>query len=123
MLSSMTLTLQQYEALVALARQATADSRTLDTFLATIEQANGIIRDLVWVQWQEQGAPLPPGTSFPDTWPPQMRLKIELVSRSVARTDVEALLAARAVNPTSILVTCDPAGTLGYMTLDDFFSN
>jgi len=122
-----TLTQEQYEALVAMARAAVLDKpdrlRAVDAFLRAIEKANGVTRSIVWVQWQEQDAPLPPGTLFPQKWPPEMRQKIELVSRPVARADVDALLLAKARNPTSVLVTRDPAGVLGYTSLDNFFSN
>lgn len=122
-----TLNQQQYEALIALARQAVQDDQTkllaLESFLRDIEKANGVTRDLVWVQWQELNQPLPPSTAvkFPDTWPPQLRKSIELVTRPVARVDVEAVLERYAKQPTSVLVTRDPAAKLGWTTLDDFF--
>jgi hypothetical protein len=121
---------EQYEALIALSREGTKmpngtydleKSRQLDSFLKIIEKANGVIRSIVWVQWQEADAPLPPGTSFPEKWPPELRRKIELVTRPVARVDVDTLLAAHAKTPMSVLVTKDPAGVLGYQPVDDFF--
>ncbi len=121
---------QQYEALIALAAEGTklADgtvdvekARQLDEFLHSIEKANGVTRSLVWVQWQEAGAPLPPGTHFPDKWPPELRKKIELITRPVARADVEALLSAQARSPMNVLCTKDPAGVLGYTPIDTFF--
>ncbi len=125
-----TLTQEQYEALIALSREGTklADgtydpekSRQLDSFLKLIEKANGVTRSIVWVQWQETDAPLPPGTNFPEKWPPELRKKIELVTRPVARADVDALLSAHAKSPMAVLVTKDPAGILGYTPVDQFF--
>lgn len=120
-----TLTQEEYEALIALARQGTAEepekARQLDEFLKVIEKRNGVVRSIVWVQWQEQDAPLPPGTNFPETWPPELRRKIELVTRPVSRADVDAVIDAHAKNPATILVTNDPAGVLGYTPIDDFF--
>lgn len=121
-----TITLQpsEYNTLVSLARQGatTADSaRSLESFLQSIERANGVERDTVLVQWQELGAPLPAGTSFPESWPPQLRSSLTLVSRRIAKTDVQALVAAKASQPTSILVTRDPAGLVGWTELDAFF--
>jgi len=126
-----TLDQQQYEALIALAQEGTKlpdgsidpeKSRQLDSFLRLIEKANGVTRSIVWVQWQELDSPLPPGTRFPDKWPPELRRKIELVTRPVARVDVDALLAAYARKPLTILCSRDPAGILGYTPLEDFFT-
>ena len=129
--TTFTLTLEEYEALVALARKGTVDagghpvpssSRNLDEFLQQIEKENDVTRDAVWVQWQELDAPLPPKTDFPITWPPSMRWYIELITRKVAKADVTRVLASRAKNPTSILVTRDPAGIVGWTPVDQFFA-
>ena len=64
------------------------DRVNLDSFLRSIEKANGITRYSLWVQWQDPTAPLPPGTNFPETWPPSLRYHIEFISRPVAQTDV-----------------------------------
>jgi hypothetical protein len=125
-----TLTQEQYEALISLASAGTRlpdgsvdveKARQLDAFLQLIEQTNGIKRSIVWVQWLEQGAPQPPGFNFPDTWPPQMRQKIELITRPVARADVDALLKNQARQPITVLCSRDPAGVLGYTPIDSFF--
>lgn len=125
-----TLTQEDYEALVALAREGTNDkegsplpekSRRLDEFLRSVEKKNGVKRDAVWVQWQELDAALPPGTDFPRKWPPELRVYIEFISRKVSRADVDQMLNARAKKPTSVLVTKDPAAQLGWTPIDDFF--
>jgi hypothetical protein len=121
-----TLTQEQYEALVALARKgALAEGveppRTLEIFLKEIEKKHGITRSFVLVQWQELGQPLPIGTFFPTTWPPQLRQSIELVSRPVAKSDVEAMLAQRARKPFEVLCSRDPSGVLGWTPIDQFF--
>jgi hypothetical protein len=127
---SFTLDQQSYEALIALAADGTKlpdgtvdteKARRLDEFLRSIEKKAGITRSVVWVQWQEQDSPLPPGTKFPDKWPPELRKKIELISRAVARADVDKLLQINARQPTNVLCTKDPAGVLGYTPVDDFF--
>lgn len=121
-----TLTQEQYESLIALARigAAAEDKVTqLEEWLKLIESANGVTRSIVVVKWQELGQPLPTGTSFPDVWPPQLTAKIELVTRPVARVDVENVLSAKAINPTNVLVTRDPNGLVGLQTLDNFFTN
>lgn len=125
-----TLSQEDYEALISFAREGAKDkdgspiaekARRLDEFLLSIEKKNGVKRDAIWVQWQELDAPLPPTASFPRTWPPELRFFIELISRKVSRADVDQVLSAHAKNPTSVLVTRDPAAQVGWTPLDDFF--
>jgi len=126
----LTLEQSEYETLVEYARQGTVDAAGnvvaekalgLDAWLRGIEQKNDIKRYALWVQWQEQDAPLPPGVNFPDTWPPELRSLLALVSRPIARSDVDKLLASKARKPTNVLVTTDPAARLGWTELDGFF--
>jgi hypothetical protein len=125
MAQSFTISQEEYESLVALARVGTVNdankSRALETWLQRIEKRNGVARDLVVVLWQELDQPLPPGAFFPTKWPPELKASIELVTRPVARVDVDKLLASRAKNPASILCTRDPAGVLGLTPIDQFF--
>lgn len=119
-----TLETQEYEALIALARKGAKTQEEiiiLDTFLRAIEKKNGIVRHLLWVQWQEQDQPLPPTARFPTTWPPEMRQLIEYLSRPVAKTDVDAVVAKFASKPMNILVTKDPAALLGWTPVAQFF--
>lgn len=123
-----TLDQEQYEALVALARDgATASgdpnkSRQLEAWLRLIEKNNGVKRDLVVVIWQEMNAPLPAGTFFPTTWPPELKKSVELTTRPVARADIDKVLEVHAKNPTSIMCTRDPEGVLGLTPIDQFFT-
>ena len=115
---------QDYEALIALARKGATsaeEQRQLDDFLKRLEKSNGIARYGLWVQRQEQDQPLPPTARFPEKWPPEMRFYIELVSRPIARADVEVVLKQHARKPVSILVTRDPGATVGWTELDQFF--
>lgn len=115
---------QQYEALVALARNGatTPDlKRQLDSFLKALETSNNIVRHGLWVQWQEQDQPLPPKTRFPEKWPPELQFYLELISRPISRVDVEAVLAKKARRPTNIRVTKDPGAIVGWASLDQFF--
>jgi hypothetical protein len=125
-----TLTREEYEALIAFAREGTKDADgtpihdkavALSDFLVSIEKKNGITRDAVWVQWQELDQPLPPNTRFPEKWPPEMRIFIEKVLNPVSRVDVDEVLEANAKNPTSILVTRDPGALYGWTELEAFF--
>lgn len=126
-----TLTQEEYEALIAYAREGTKDDAgqvnhelavRLDAFLRSIEKKNGVERDGVWVQWQELGEPLPQGTRFPEKWPPDKRVYIELVTRKVAKADVTDALRQNAKTPISVLVTRDPGAMYGWTELDKFFS-
>jgi hypothetical protein len=126
-----TLTQEEYEALIALAREGTKDDDgqvdhdlavRLDAFLRSIEKNNGIERDAVWVQWQELDEPLPAGTRFPEVWPPEKRVYIELIGRRVAKADVDDVLRQNAKNPTSQMVTSDPGAMYGWTPLSDYFT-
>lgn len=121
---------EQYEALIAYARLGTikADGQTdanraraLNSFLVAIEKVNGVERHAVWIQWQETSAPLPPGTNFPETWPPEMREYLALVTRPISKSDVLTVLKSKASSPMAVLVTSDPAGLVGWTELDVFF--
>jgi hypothetical protein len=120
-----TLNQEEYEALIALAREGVQTDpqriTRLEQFLRGIEKTNGITRSFLMVQWQELSAPLPPGTKFPEVWPPQLRKSIELISRPIAKADVDAVIEKYASEPTSILVTKDPAGLVGWTPIDQFF--
>lgn len=123
-MSDITLTMQEYETFVSLARANVTDGeqlRKIDEFLKVVEKKNGITRDAVWVQWQEMDAALPAGNRFPETWPPEWRWYIELMTRRVAKTDVEEALKYRARAPVNVLVTKDPGARYGWTPLNDFF--
>lgn len=120
----------EYEALVEFARRGTLDhegrpraedARLLEAFLVSIEKKSGIQRYTLWVQWQETAYPLPPGTRFPEKWPPELREQLTLTSRPIAKSDVTTLLANRAKSPVTVLVTADPAGLVGWSQLNEYF--
>jgi hypothetical protein len=119
-----TLNQEEYEALVALANVGAVtpeQRRSLDAWLRLIETKNNVVRHQLWVQWQEVDTPLPPNTRFPSTWPPTQRGYIEFISRVITREDVDVLLAAKARNPVTVLVTPDPGASLGWTPVDAFF--
>jgi hypothetical protein len=131
-MANLTLTQESYEALIALARRGTRRhdgsidqnaAVNLDSFLRSIEKANGITRYVLWVQWQDPTAPLPPRTNFPDTWPPNLRYFLEFITRPIALVDVMTVVAQRTPNATNILVTPDPAALLGWTPVANFFPN
>lgn len=126
---TLTLSQEDYEALIAYARQGAVDDAgqinhekaiRLDHFLETIEKKNNITRYLVWVQWQELDAPLPANTRFPQVWPPELRILIEHVTRPISRADIDEVLASNAKNPTSVLFTTDAGATYGWTELDAY---
>jgi hypothetical protein len=120
---------QEYESLIALAREGAKDDAgnvdqnkavQIDSWLRLIEKKNGITRDAVWIQWQESDSPLPPTTNFPDVWPPELRFYLELTTRLVSRADVDAVIEEKTSKPANILVTRDPGGRVGFTPLEDF---
>lgn len=84
-------------------------SSAASTTLTDRERQRHHARYALWVQWQEQDQPLPPAARFPEKWPPETRFYLELISRPIARVDVEAVVKQKARKPTNILVTRDPA--------------
>lgn len=121
---SVTLSEEEYEALASLARDGATTperQRGVADFITSIDKANGIVRYVLWVQWQETDSPLPPTTRFPAEWPPSLRKKIERTDRPIAQSDVTALLATYATRPVTVLVTPDIGGVLGWSTLAQFF--
>lgn len=100
--------------------------RELEHFLVSIEKHNGITRHFLAIRWNESGAPLPgrvagAPTRFPENWPPTLEASIELLTRPIARTDVDAVVTARAMQPLDIMVTPDPGKRVGWTLLDDYF--
>ena len=120
---------EEYESLIALAREGVKDDKgnvdtlkasQLDAWLRLIEENNGITRDALWIRWQEADQPLPPTTDFPDTWPPELSFFLEFTTRKIARADVDAVIEQKASQPFNIMVTRDPAARVGFTPLDDF---
>lgn len=129
-MATFTLTTEQYEALIAFARKGTCDRNPqlqqqqavqLDAFLRKIEASNNITRYALWIQWQDPTAPLPPGVRFPETWPPNLRYYLELLTRPIAESDVTTIVNDRTPNAQNIMVTPDPAGLLGWTPIAQFF--
>lgn len=103
-------------------------ARELEAFLKSIEKTNGITRYFLGVRWQEMNEPLPPriagaATRFPENWPPNLEGTIELMTRPIAKADVESYLKATARNPVSVMVTPDPGMRVGWTSLEDYFSH
>jgi hypothetical protein len=128
--NTLSLSLEEYEALISLAREGTKDdagqvnhdlAKRLDDFLLGIERANSFVRDGLWVQWQEADQPLPPTARFPEVWPPTQRAYIEYCTRRVTLSDVESVLRTQARRPLSVLVTKDPGATYGWTELSKHF--
>lgn len=123
---SITLEQEEYDALVALAREGATTperQRAVADYVKMIDQKNGIIRYVLWVQWQEVDSLLPPGTAFPEVWPPELRLKIERTDRQISRADVNYMLSQRATKPVTVMVSPDIGGILGWTLIDDYFRN
>ena len=123
-MSEVKMSSEQYSALIALARQGITNgeqARTLEAFLRDIDAENNVVRYVLLVQWQELDSPVPPGTKFPEKWPPEMRIFIERADRPIAKADVLGAIAKKAKNPHEILVTRDTAGLVGWTKIGQFF--
>lgn len=123
--ANITMTLDQYASLVALARLGAAlkgpDQLELEQFLVSIEKANNIIRYLLWVRWQEKDEPLPPTARFPTNWPPNLSHIIQQINQPISLAQVNAVLTQYANNPINVMVTPDPNSLLGWLTLAQAF--
>jgi hypothetical protein len=129
--TAFTLSQEAYEALIKLAADGTKNpdgtvnqekALILDAFLRDIEEKNGFTRSLLWIQWQEAGTELPPTALFPKVWPPELRYRLEFVTRKISKDDVLTILAQKARKPVNVLVTSDPAALVGWAPLDDYFT-
>jgi hypothetical protein len=118
-----TLTQEEYETLVTLARLGIGEDKLPleKLLLESIETRNGVKRYLLVVQWQEADGVIPIGAEFPKKWPAEMRMTIEQLNVPISRKQVEDLVGVRARKPVSILVTSDPNGLVGWSTLDQWF--
>jgi hypothetical protein len=115
---------EEYAALrgLAFAGVPTGDkTRQLAVFFRDIEKREGYSVYSILVRWQELNAPLPPGTNFPEVWPPVWESRVDVMGRPVALADVNAMLKAKATNPELVLVTTDLGGTAGWTKTADFF--
>jgi len=113
-----------YLALTALARQGLdgKDLVPLDQLLQKIEQANGMQRYMLWVQWQEATAVVPVGAVFPKNWPANLRTRIEQIDVPITQTQVLEAVSLQANRPIDILVTPDPNAVLGWSTVEQYFA-
>lgn len=125
----------EYSTLVGFARAGTYNAdgtvdvkraERLEVYLREYERKNEITRYFLGVRWQEatQSYSLPAvgDQRFPRAWPPQMQSTIETINRPITEQDVETLLKNRATNPTTVLVTTDPALLAGWQALESYFS-
>lgn len=123
-MSDVTLNIEQYSALVTLARRGCENpeqARTLESYLKEIDKQNHVTRYSLLIQWQELDSPVPPTARFPEKWPPELRLFMERIDRPIAKSDVTSAVAKHAKNPHEVMVTRDVAGLVGWTKLDDFF--
>lgn len=121
-----TLTEQEYLALVALARDAlkgeTNKTLALEETLKSIESRAGLHRFLLVVRWEDLGLNPPPySAEFIDSYPAALEGRIERVDRPIAKADVVAYVATKARRAGEIYVTRDPAGRVGWSKLSQFF--
>jgi len=131
---NLTLTQQNYEALIALAQRSTVQpdgsidqtkAQELQGYLREIEKANGITRYSLWIRWQDPSTPLPPGwkANFPKTWPPNLQFFLQLISRPLCKNDVLTVVNARTPKAVNIMVTSDLVALVGWTQLDVYFPN
>jgi hypothetical protein len=111
------ITRPQYDALMtaALAGDTIEVSRLRDV----IDVANSIKRFFLYIRWQDVGGAPPPRIKLGKGWPQDQTFALEM-DRAITREDVDSVLAQNTQNPTSVMVTPDRAGNVGWTLLDDY---
>ncbi len=125
-----TMTLEEYETLYALAlkgancevefQPASPQVLQIANMVARIDARNEITHYMVYVRWAEADSVMR-GVDFPEVWPPNMQQKVEQTGRPIARADVDRMLKVKARKPYNVLVTTDPRGLLGWTDINVFF--
>lgn len=111
------MTRAQYDALVGLAVQASAEAAA--ELRDAIDEANGISRHILIIRWQDVGGTQPRRIESGSDWPPETTYRLEL-ERAISRQDVMDVLNHNASNPVGTQVTPDPDGNVGWSLLEDY---
>lgn len=111
------MTSDQYEALLDYANGRRTDSDALRLLQQQIDDANGVRRYFLYLRWMERGGSAPSRIEIGRGWPPTQEYKIRL-DRPIVRSDVDAVLTEQARAPVYPTVTDDEAGNVGWTELD-----
>jgi hypothetical protein len=121
-MANITMIRAQYDSLLAAAKQG--DPEAAAALQALIDEANGIVRYILQIRWQDVGGKQPPRIELGKAWPPNQTYRLELERRIVlsqyltaiqvrraaiprrSRVDVQQL--GREVSPRDALVACCP---------------
>mgnify|MGYP001388193757 CR=1 FL=1 len=121
MSNTVTLGVQDYLALVHLARRGTEDNATLEAAVARINAANGLVRYALAVRWRDKDAVGDvPSVEFPESWPPYLMAVLDK-GLPVSKADVTAMVYARTPRYFGIQVSRDLSGTVGWQDLEVYF--
>lgn len=106
--------------LYAALRTAVIEGNTAEAtrLLDLVDQANGIRRYFLSIRWQDVGGRPPPRAEIMN-WPKDQTYLLEL-DRPISRADVDQVLAQKARNPVSVMVTPDRQGRVGWTLLGDY---
>jgi len=107
----------QYEALRTAA--LSGDTSECQRIFDLIDRANQIRRYFLYIRWQDVGGTPPPRIELGKGWPKDQTYKLEM-DRPISRFDVDSILQQVARNPTSVMVTPDRAGLVGWTLIDDY---
>lgn len=107
----------QYEALLAFARGTRTDTDELRDLRRRIDDANGVRRYFLYIRWMERGGGQPSRIELGAGWPPTQEFPLHM-DRPIVRQDVDAVLSTQATTPVYVTVTDDEAGNVGWTELD-----
>lgn len=120
-MKTITMTLDQFDALSALAIKGADDANLVQDFLTKIAEENGLKVYRLRVAWKDPGAVIPVNQAFPGDWPPKVTTILEQKT-PFTRKQVEEVVFQESPRATLILVTKDLSGRNGWTSLETYFS-
>ncbi len=116
------MTNDQYSALLDFAFQRRTNSAELTELQRRIDDANGVVRFFLYVRWMERGGSPPSRIEIGRGWPPTQQFKLRL-DRPITPEDVQRVLDTQARSPAYVTVTKDEAGIVGWTELEQWDFN
>jgi len=112
----------QYEALLAFAAGERTDEEELADLQRRIDAANSVRRYYLNIRWMERGGSAPSRISLGQEWPPTQTYLLKM-DRPIERADVDTVLETQAQSPVYVTVTDDTNGVVGWTELDQWDFN
>lgn len=118
-MSDVTVKLADWEALVGAVLKGETDD--LNVLLDRVDAENDLTRHYLYVRWMDAAVPRPGPDAPIEDWPPWRSAWFSSYER-FTKQFIEDYVARQTSKAIYIIVTSDPAGDVGWYTLDDFFA-